>query len=69
MDLDQIASFLQSKAAMMFINLSTMIFQLSMHKDIHSNNISPCLLLNVIVSFGEVDLLEKWLPREKRKGD
>lgn len=38
-----------------------------MHKDIHGNGISPCPLLNVIVSLEEVGLLEEWLPREKEE--
>lgn len=38
-----------------------------MHQDIHGNGISPCPLLNVIVSLEEVGLLEEWLPREKEK--
>lgn len=67
MDLDQIASFLQCKTAIIFINLSVMIFQLSMHKNIHSNDISPCPLLDVIVSLVEVGLLGEWLPRGKEK--
>lgn len=66
-DLDPIASFLQCKTAIMFINLSTMIFQLSMHKDIHSNSVSPCPLLNVIVSLEEVGLLKEQLPRVKEE--
>lgn len=44
-----------------------MIFHLSMHKDIHSNSISPCPLLNVIVSLEEVGLLKEQLPRVKEE--
>lgn len=53
MDLDQTASFLQCKAAIMYINLSTMILQLPVHNNMHSNSISPCPLLKVIVSLEE----------------
>lgn len=51
----------------MFINLFIMIFYLLMYKDIYSNSVSFCFLLNVIVFFEEVGFLKEQFFRVKEE--